>query len=159
MTKYDPAERDFTGADCLLCTSADGEPLHLWFRVENHGGVRTWLEESALAPVIFTPAEARQILTGWKTIQRHIRRGTHTDQEICVTPLDEDTGEETAVVFGVQDGHMTYWRTGEPPERIMLGPTVVTQLITAWEKVCDKAERTAAHPDDDPPQASPHPAS
>ncbi|RKT52058.1 hypothetical protein [Saccharothrix australiensis] len=126
------------GGECYLCWSAYGEPLHLWLKPLPDRGVWAWLEGTSLEPVVFTGAEADQLLTLWRDLRRKQRAGVVTDQQWCVVATGEESGTRTALVYGLEHGHVTYWRVGEPRDPVPLDLNAIGELIKAWDEVRGK---------------------
>ncbi|MEU4801267.1 hypothetical protein [Actinosynnema sp. NPDC023587] len=122
-------------AECYLCSSASGERLHLWLKALADGGVWAWLEESELTAVEFTRQESDRLLTLWDDLRRMLRDGATTDQLRCVVVTEVDSRQRTALVYGVQDGFITYWRTGDPRDPVPLDVNAIDELIQAWNDV------------------------
>jgi len=123
------------GAECYLCSSASGEQLHLWLKPLADRGVWAYLAESALEPVEFTGAEADRLLALWQDLRRLQRAGAATDQLRCVVVAGARTGTRTALVFGLEHGHVTYWRVGDPRDPVPLDLNAMDELIGAWNEV------------------------
>ncbi|MEV0677215.1 hypothetical protein AB0I60_11920 [Actinosynnema sp. NPDC050436] len=122
-------------AECYVCSSASGERLHLWLRSLAAGGVWAWLEESDLPAVELTREESDRLLALWTDLRRMLHERVTTDQLRCVVVTEVDSRQRTALVYGLQDGCITYWRTGEPRDPVLLDVHAVDELIEAWNDV------------------------
>ncbi|CCH27569.1 hypothetical protein ABZ816_08150 [Actinosynnema sp. NPDC047251] len=122
-------------AECYVCSSASGERLHLWLKALPGGGVWAWLAESALPAVEFTREESDRLLTLWADLRRMLHAGESSDQLRCVVVTEVDSRQRTVLVYGLQEGFITYWRVGEPRDPVLLDLNAMDELIEAWTDV------------------------
>ncbi|MDQ3577538.1 MAG: hypothetical protein M3443_08035 [Actinomycetota bacterium] len=147
MPAIDPACTagcDLKDAECYVIPATNGADVHLWWKICDGGQVFSWLAESDLPAVVFTPGEARQLLDVWKFFDRYLRRGQHTDIERSVSPLTAYGHKRTSLVFGLRDGHLTYRRDGETQDDMNFNVHAMQELIPTWQEVCDEARRAAS---------------
>ncbi|MBW4719709.1 hypothetical protein [Saccharothrix obliqua] len=124
MTSHD-------GAECYVCSSATGERLHLWVEALPDGGLWASFQESELEAVEFTRAEVDQLLHLWEELGRRQRAGVPTDQQWCVVVTEEDSRRRTALIYGLKNGLVTYWRVDEPRGELLLDVNAIDGLIEA----------------------------
>lgn len=128
---------DLATADCYRCAAVTGEEMHLWYETRD-GHIWTWLQESILPAVAFTPDEARAMRDGWQRLHDLTQRGVQNHPEFFIQPHTPDTGHRSTLAFGLHNGNMTYWRDGENRLRIELDPHTFQGLIDAWTEVCQR---------------------